>query len=216
MDYCDIFRPLFSYAVHLKLALERRPGCVTSNRIKQDLAEIIRRIRTTGDGDPHFEYAWFAVICWLKELLGTSPETQAIAGSLPLAENYGSSFYQRLNRLLLAARNRPRERELVRVYWQCLELGFRGYYARHEREEERAKYLACCVEVLGERGANEEADAGRAGEDAALPAIPAAGRMNFAAVFLRAAGWMLPILIPVALYLIFADSLGQIYQGILK
>ncbi len=217
MDYCDVFRPLFSYTTHLTLALERRPGAVSVNQIKLDLAQVIRSVRSAANGDPHFEYAWFAAACWLKETLGKRPETLEVAKSVPLPDNYDSVFYQRLNRLLLAARNRPKERELVRIYRQCLELGFEGFYARPGFAMERERYLACCREVVAERRERTGIDAASSGTgtEAAQPPVYV-GRTGCPGFFLRAASWIFPPLMPVALYLLFADRLSQLCRGILE
>ncbi len=217
MDYCDLFRPLFSYATHLTLALERRPGAVSENQVKLDLAQIIRGVRAAAGGDAHFEYAWFAAACWLKEVLLKYPETRATAKSVPLADNYEAEFYQRLNRLLLAARNRLIERELVRLYRQCLDLGFEGYYARPGFASDRERYLACCREVLAEpMGRNaKHAEPSGVGTEANLPPDNK-GRLEGPGLFLRTAGWIIPPLLPVALYFLFADRLSQLCRGILE
>lgn len=195
MDYCAAFRPIFVYVTHLarnQRDATRLPFPFAS--VRADLQKIILTVfQNPGSSSANFDEAWFAVRCWLGERLAALPHGAELCDRLvDVPEHGGSEFFQRLNRLLDGG-----SPDLIRVYAACIELGFRGYYAKPGREADLAGYRNACRERLA------------AEQNAPAPSqTPGRGsRLGIA----RAAAWLAPVAVTIALYWLYRMALHDLY-----
>ncbi|MDR1744667.1 MAG: DotU family type IV/VI secretion system protein [Planctomycetota bacterium] len=200
MDYCAAFRPIFVYVTHLARNLPDGTQLpFPFPAVREDLQKIILAAFQNPDSStPQFDQAWFAVRCWLGERLETLPHGSELRDRLvDVPENAGSEFFLRLNRLLDGG-----SPELLKMYAACLELGFKGYYARPGHEADLAGYLAACRQRLG---ADREAPA----------SVKKAPPTPFRAV-LRILAWAAPVAATLLLYYLYRMALSDLYATVVR
>lgn len=202
MDYTELFRPIFVHVGHLVLNLSEPARLhVSPAAIVGELQAMLQDVfRNPAADRSDFPRAWFPLRAWLDERLRGLPGGDCLCGQLVQAEaGAESEFFRRLN-LLLAA---PDAEELVRVYATCLELGFRGYYARPGFERELAGYRARCREYLT-RAESRECD---------KTVSPARGQtpVRYAARFATRAA---PVAATVLLYCLYRFLLSDLYAAV--
>lgn len=198
MDYCGVFRPIFVYITHLirnQTDGARLPFPFAS--VREDLQGLILAVfQTPGSSGPEFDDAWFAVRCWLCEKLAPLHNGTELCGRLvDIPENGGSEFFLRLNRHL-----EHDSRSLVMLYATCLELGFRGYYARPGRETELEGYRAACRALLL-RARN-------------APPADTPLRAKSENRCLTAALWLFPVAATILLYWLYRSALSDLYTSV--
>lgn len=214
MDYIESFRPVFVYTLHLSQANPNRNRRLADPvAINNDLAALIAPIQPDAAqaGDVNYRQAWFAVASWLEERLREIPGGRGVAEELlPAADPNGSEFYRRLNYLLTPVadeRLRPEIVDIIKVYNLCLELDYRGYYARPGYEHLRQGYRRRCRQAI-------EAVVPNPPETAARPA------RFFSARFLpalsgKAALWLVPPAATVLLYGLYRTVLRSLFDSVI-
>ena len=199
MDYCAAFRPIFVYVTHLARNLpDGKQLPFPFPAVREDLQKIIlAAFQNPDSASPQFDQAWFAVRCWLGEKLATLPHGTKLRDRLvDVPENAGSEFFLRLSRLLEG--DSP---DLLKIYAACLELGFKGYYARPGHEADLAGYLAACRQRL---------DAEREAPALAKKAPPAPLRG-----ILRILAWAAPVGLTILLYYLYRMLLSDLYATVM-
>ena len=136
----EAFAPVFALIVQLRTGGPRGSAEVLRERIGELLASAESAAREAGVPASDVDAAAFALVAFLDEALLSSDwsEKQAwLARPLQL-ERYdrydaGEAFFDRLKTLL----DRPDRAEVLEVYLLCLQLGFKGQYQLHGRDELR-------------------------------------------------------------------------------
>jgi type VI secretion system protein ImpK len=136
----EAFAPVFALIVQLRTGGPRGSAEVLRQRIGDLLASAESAAREAGVPASDVEDAAFALVAFLDEALLSSDwsEKQAwLARPLQL-ERYdrydaGEAFFDRMNGLL----DRTDRAEVLEVYLLCLQLGFKGQYQLHGRDELR-------------------------------------------------------------------------------
>lgn len=136
----EAFAPVFALIVQLRTGGPRGSAEVLRERITELLRTTEDAARQAGVPASDVDDAAFALVAFLDEALLSSEwsEKQAwLARPLQL-ERYdrydaGEAFFDRLKALL----DRPDRAEVLEVYTLCLQLGFKGQYQLHGRDELR-------------------------------------------------------------------------------
>ncbi|MCD7897124.1 MAG: DotU family type IV/VI secretion system protein [Planctomycetaceae bacterium] len=206
MKYRDAFRPIFSYVLHLEESI-RRGVPLSRDAVTWDLGELIDQAGRQRRGQAD-EYAWFAVACWLRERLDAMAATRDLPVTPDLSSAYPVEFYQRLNLLLQPGNGAVPEKELIRVYLVCLDLGFVGYYRLDEfgNSAERDEYIRTAHEalLLPDEPVEDVTVYRKRGLRDYLPAIG------------RVAIWLTPPLLTGLLYFAYRNNLDTLYHNIVR
>ena len=136
----EAFAPVFALIVQLRTGGPRGSADVLRGRITELLRSSESAAREAGVPTSDVDDAAFALVAFLDEALLSSEwsEKQAwLARPLQL-ERYdrydaGEAFFDRLNALL----GQPGRAEVLEVYTLALQLGFKGQYQLHGRDELR-------------------------------------------------------------------------------
>lgn len=209
MDYVEFFRPVFSYALHLvQTNPNRNRWLMEPDAVRNDLAGLLAAARANGAGCDavNFEQAWYAVCSWLGEMLVDVPNGRRITEELlPPLDPDGTEFYRRLNCLLTPGGDgivRPEIVDIIKVYGMCLELDYRGYYARPGFEHQRQAYRRRCRQTVEAMPGPQD--------------LPLTRRMRrpFAKIAAKAAMWLLPVAATLVLYGIYRMLLSDLYVSV--
>ncbi len=197
MDYCQIVRPLFAYVSHLARNQTERAGPAFPHAsVRDDLQSILLAVfRDPRAAGPDFENAWFAVRCWLAESLAALPHGDDLCERLlDVPQNGESEFFTRLSRLIDQSGNE----DVVRVYAVCLDLGFRGYYAKPGCEGDLAGYQSACRSYLNRADTRDD-------EPVAAPAARSG---------LVHAAFLVPVCVTLLLYYVYRFLLSDLYVAV--
>ncbi len=197
----DVFLPLFSHIEHLLLAAAHGKGC-PREAAAADCARLIRRIRSETDLRQAGSDAWFPVQAWLSEKLPLLPFGPGVLETLPpLPENALDIFTLRLDNLFLKSSSgtaSEEEKDLLRVYLACFELGT-GSRRDKRPGEERAAYARQCRTSL----------------DAAPPGARKKQRGARSRFPARAAALAMPPAAVAGLYCVYRICLNSLLQTVL-
>lgn len=212
MDHFSLLQPIFSYTAHLTSG--RAGGIdVSWADVERDLEGLFHRAEAgvAAIGRTKGEQSLFAIRCWVAEALAGLPGGDALASRfLPSSGNAGSEFFERLNVLLRDIPDspdaEPETLAAIRVYLFCLELGFRGYYARHNHGGQLEGYRDRCRDILRVAGP----PTARAMRRPQTAESRTAGR----GIAAKAAAWAAPVAATAALYLLYQILLTDLYSGV--
>lgn len=182
MYFLDAYLPLFSHVEHLLRAVPdgKAPSGIDGATLREATAGCTRlalrlRSETAIQRGSSAEAAWFPVRAWLSEKLAQLPFGGEAESALPPPEeNAGVLFALRLDNLRLKTASGAAtadEKDLLRLYAACLELGYGGQQDP-PAEEERLRCARQCRALLGRTP--EAGDAGAKNIFARLPARAAA------------------------------------------
>ena len=136
----EAFAPVFALIVQLRTGGPRGSADVLRGRITDLLVSAEGAAREAGVPASDVDDAAFALVAFLDEALLSSEwsEKQAwLARPLQLARydryDAGEAFFERLKTLI----DDPARAEVLEVYTLCLQLGFKGQYQLHGRDDLR-------------------------------------------------------------------------------
>lgn len=133
----ESFQPLFAYGVMLQKQMANSQPSYQSVReyIMRNFHEAAMNVRSTGIDPRDYDYARFAICCWLDELLLNLPwvhrdewQRSLLQTELYQSMRGGDEFFERLNQLA------PDQNTIREVYYQCMALGFKGRFC-HDGDE---------------------------------------------------------------------------------
>lgn len=210
MNYSTLFRPLLSYIAHVAARDDqcRERPAFDATAVLRDMNGLAADIRLRGRELPRIDEAWFPVTAWVFERLQSCPEISlALRESRPAAESAGREFFERLNVLLSPnpdGRNAPERIALIELYNLCLQLGYRGYYARPGFENSLAEYRRRCREEMEATSHQDRSSpAGASAKPSWVRGAPAPASL-----------WALPVIATVLLYAVYRVLLSSLYSSV--
>ena len=151
-DLSDIYGPVFTLIMQLRRTREFGDANILRQRFRDLLERMEREARKAGYSQADTRLAKFAIVAFLDETIIASEwnkkeEWLTRPLQLELFDRFdaGEEFFSNLERL----RQRPLENiSLLKIYYLCMALGFRGRYQVVDREEIRKLIEEVFTEIV--------------------------------------------------------------------